>query len=131
MIKVLDASALLAYLEKTGEYQVVQDLLTEASARHQSLWMTTVNWGEVYYILIQHYGIAEADNVVQLISTLPITLAPADEALARQAAYFKGTKKIPYADCFAAALASMHKATLITADKDFKRLGQTIKIHWL
>ena len=127
-MKVLDASALLAYLEKNGRYQVVQCALTEASGKLQKLWMTTVNWGEVYYILIQHYGIAEAERIMQLISTFPIAMAPADEALTRRAAYYKGTKKLPYADCFAAALAKMHKAQLITKDKDFRILRHEIKI---
>jgi hypothetical protein len=36
---------------------------------------------------------------------LPIHLAPADLELAKQAAIFKSSKKMSYADCFAAALA--------------------------
>jgi hypothetical protein len=30
---------------------------------------------------------------------------------------------LPYADCFAAALAQARKATLVTSDKDFQRVG--------
>ena len=40
-------------------------------------------------------------------------------------------KDVPYADCFAAALATTRKATLVTTDKDFKPLAERIKIIWL
>ncbi len=130
-MKVLDASALLSYLEKKGRYVHVQNSLSEASATQHPLQMTTVNWGEVYYVLIQQYGAAEAEKIMRLIATFPIALTSADEELTHRAAYYKGTKKLPYADCFAAALAKKHKAELLTADKDFKILGREIKIVWI
>jgi len=36
-----------------------------------------------------------------------------------------------YADCFAAALAKLHKAELVTGDKDFKQVESEIKILWI
>ncbi len=130
-MKVLDSSALLSYLEKKGRYQVVQNALAEASGKQQKLLMATVNWGEVYYILIGRLGFAEAQRIMQLVSTFPIALAPADEFLTQEAAYYKATKKLPYADCFAAALAKMHKAALITTDRDFRILKHEIKITFV
>lgn len=36
-----------------------------------------------------------------------------------------------YADCFAAALAKLRKAALVTGDKDFKQVEDEIKVHWV
>ncbi len=51
--------------------------------------------------------------------------------LAREAARFKAAHKISYADCFAAALAKLHKGEVITGDKEFKTVEGEIKIAWL
>jgi predicted nucleic acid-binding protein len=39
--------------------------------------------------------------------------------------------KLYYADSFAAALAIEKKATLVTGDSDFRRLGHGFPILWL
>ncbi|PYY15590.1 MAG: hypothetical protein DMG60_17260 [Acidobacteria bacterium] len=36
-----------------------------------------------------------------------------------------------YADSFAAALAMEHKATLVTSDSDFRKLGHSSPVLWL
>lgn len=131
MVKVLDASALMAYLEKESGYEKVKDLFVKAAAGERNLLMTTINWGEVFYILIRNYGFQEADRIQHFIETFPIEMVPVDLALARQAALYKATKKIPYADCFAAALARLRKGELITGDKEFKALENEIKISWV
>ena len=51
--------------------------------------------------------------------------------LTRIAARFKAKGGISYADCFAAALAKQHKATLLTGDPEFKQLEDEISISWL
>jgi predicted nucleic acid-binding protein len=38
---------------------------------------------------------------------------------------------LPYADSFAAALAVRERATLVTSDPDFERLGKQVPILWL
>lgn len=49
----------------------------------------------------------------------------------KQAAIYKATKKMSYADCFAAALAKIRKIELVTGDPEFKELQNEIKIFWL
>jgi len=51
--------------------------------------------------------------------------------LARQAALFKSGKRISYADCFAAALAKLRRAELVTGDPDFKQVEGEVKILWI
>ncbi len=69
--------------------------------------------------------------MAHMISTFPIELVDADLELAKHAALLKVTHKLPYVDCFAAALAKTRKATLVTGDKDFKPLEGEIKVSWL
>lgn len=54
-----------------------------------------------------------------------------DLELVRQAAIFKATKRLSYADCFAAALAKLHNAELVTGDPEFRAVETEIKIGWL
>jgi hypothetical protein len=43
----------------------------------------------------------------------------------------KPTHKLAYADCFAAALAKLKNAELLTGDPEFKALEKEIKMNWL
>jgi predicted nucleic acid-binding protein len=38
---------------------------------------------------------------------------------------------MPYADCYAAALANEEKAELVTGDGEFKQVEWDVKIRWL
>ena len=131
MAHALDASALMAYFEKEPGYEKVQKLLTEAALGDRNLLLSTVNWGEVYYVTHRTHGVSQANQVAQIIDTFPVELVDVDVEIAKQAALFKVSHKLPYADCFAAALAKVRKATLITGDRDFKPLEGDIKVGWL
>ena len=131
MVKILDASALVAYLWKQSGYEKVQDFLTKAIDDEKRLLMTTVNLGEVYYLLLRDHGLEDADKILKIIETLPIDFVEVDMRLAKQAAVYKATKKLPYVDCFVAALAKFHKGELITGDKEFKTLENEVKIVWI
>jgi predicted nucleic acid-binding protein len=52
----------------------------------------------------------------------------ADEAQVEAAAAVRLKYKLGYADCFAASLAIRERATLVTADPDFAKLGQQLKV---
>jgi predicted nucleic acid-binding protein len=131
MIKVLDASALITFLEREKGYEKVKSALSGAVSHGKNLLMSTVNWGEVYYILIRHFGLEKANQITTLIETLPIDLIPADQTTTRQASQYKAIKKLPYADSFAAALAKIHNAELLTGDKEFQILEKEIRILWI
>jgi len=131
MVKILDACALMVYLEKEAGYEKVKELFVKAAESGNDLLMSAINWGEVFYLLVRDYGITEAEKIQRVIETLPIEFVSVDLSLTKQAALYKATKKLPYADCFAAALAKIHKGELITCDKDFKRVENEVKIVWM
>jgi len=128
---VLDAYSVIAFLEHEPGYEQVEKLLEHAASTGRLLLMCTVNWGEVYYNVMRETGSSKAEDVRRFLETLPIELVPADVELARQAAIYKASHKMSYADGFAAALAKTRKATLVTGDKDFKQVEGEIKIIWL
>ena len=131
MIRVLDASALMAYLEKESGYEKVKDALSKAAETDKKLLMNVVNWGEVYYILVRDHGPEKAEEIIQIVETFPIEFVSPDKALTKQAALYKAGKSLPYVDSHAAALAKICRGELMTVDKDFKLVEQDIKILWI
>jgi predicted nucleic acid-binding protein len=130
-VKVLDSWALLCYLEQEPGFEKMIDLFEKAVESSKPLLMCIVNWGEVYYQIVRRFGDQKAQEIEQLIQTLPITLVEADKELTRKAARIKATKKMAYVDCLAVALARLKKAELYTGDPEFKAVEKDIKVVWL
>ncbi len=131
MTRVLDAHGLLVFLEKEPGFEKVESFFVNAVEKDKSLLMTSVNFGEVYYIVLRECGQEKAHEIEKIIVTLPIDIIDVDLQLAKEAARIKATKKISYADCFAAALAKLHKGELVTGDKEFKAIENEVKIAWI
>ena len=129
--KVLDSWALMCYLEQEAGHEKVIDLFEQASHSSKPLLMCVVNWGEVYYQVMRRLGEARAQEIERLIRSFPITLVEADLDLTREAARFKASKRMSYADCFAVALAKQKKADLYTGDHEFRAIEKDIKVVWL
>ena len=131
MTRVLDAHGLLVFLEKEAGYEKVEQFFVAAVEKDKYLLMSSVNFGEVYYIVLRECGHEKANEIEKIIRALPIEIVDVDIHLARDAARFKASHKISYADCFAAALAKLHKGEVITGDKEFKLLENEVKIAWI
>ena len=129
--KVLDSWALLAFFKDEPAGLAVEELIHKASADKVRLYLSVVNWGEVFYGMWRAGGKDAAQSAAEDLSRLPIELVDADLHLTRQAAIYKATNKMSYADAFAAALAKEKKAELVTGDPEFKPLEKEIKINWL
>jgi uncharacterized protein len=130
-LRVLDSHSLIAYLENETGVEKMIELLRVARDSGKTLLLSVVNWGEVYYITLREAGRERAEAVAHLISTLPIQVVPVDLDLTKQAAEFKACKRMSYGDCFAAALAKLRKAELVTGDEDFKQVEKEVKILWI
>jgi predicted nucleic acid-binding protein len=131
--KILDSWALMALFNDEPGAAEVEKLLQKAGAGTHKFLMCVVNWGEIYYSVMRGASPEMAEQKVKEIAAVPIEIVPvdADLHLARQAAIYKATHRISYADAFAAALAKIRKAELITGDREFKALEKEIKIAWL
>ena len=132
-VKVLDSYALMALFNDESGAGQVEQLLLKAEGGNPKLFMCVVNWGEIYYSVMRGASPELAEEKAKEIAGMPIELVPVDNDLhlIRQAAIFKATRKMSYADCFAAALAKLRNAELITGDPEFKAVEAEIKIGWL
>lgn len=132
---VLDAHALMVLFNDEPGADEVERILLKAESGLPKLLMSIVNWGEIYYSILRGASQEMADSKAHEIAGMRIELVPVDAdnlELVRQAALFKATKKMSYADCFAAALAKIKNAELVTGDSEFKVVeGDLKKIRWL
>jgi predicted nucleic acid-binding protein len=130
-MQVFDSHAVFVYLEKEPGHEKVAGALTHAARSGKKILLTTVNWGEIYYITLREMGETAAEAVLSLLSTLPLEIVNVDSRLAKQAGFYKAHKKMSYADCFAAALAKLTKSDLLTGDREFREVDKEIRIVWL
>ncbi|MGA8069861.1 MAG: type II toxin-antitoxin system VapC family toxin [Terriglobales bacterium] len=130
-IYVLDASALIVFLRDQPGAPRVGDLLREAMRGRARVLMSAVNYGEVYGLILCQNGQERAWAAIQAVSPLSIEVLEATPQRACQAADLKSKHKLYYADSFAAALAIEHRATLVTSDSDFRKLGHGFPVAWL
>jgi predicted nucleic acid-binding protein len=131
--KVLDSWALIAFLEDEPATDAVEKLLAQAAADKHKLLLSVGNWGEIYYNTMREVSLEAAEQQARAIATLPIDIVGVgdDLTLARQAAIYKATHNVSYADCIAAALAKFKNAELLTGDPEFKEVEREIKVAWL
>lgn len=129
--KVLDSYALMAFFEDEPGADFVRGLIQKAVESDTNLLMTIVNLGEVWYSIARNTSPETADQYIHEIKGMGIEIVDIDWTLTRQAALFKTGGSISYADCFAAALAKLKKAELVTGDKEFQPLEGEIKISWI
>jgi predicted nucleic acid-binding protein len=69
--------------------------------------------------------------VIQELGNLGIEVVEADWEITKQAALLKTKGKLAYADCFAAALAKLRKAEVVTGDPEFKQIEGEVKVLWV
>jgi predicted nucleic acid-binding protein len=128
---VVDASALLRYLDREPGFDRVAQLLKEAARGKSELLVSAVNWGEVISVIYKAHGLSVARSTSARMLALPMTIISVDADHAERAGILKPDFKLPYADAFAGALAQARGATLVTADFDFKSAAHAIQIEYL
>ncbi len=131
--RVLDSWALMAFFEDEPAAATVEELLEHASREKHRLFLTSVNWAEIYYSTMREVSQEAAEQHAHVIASLPIEIVGIgdDLKLARQAAILKAKHRISLADAFAAALAKEKKAELVTGDLEFRALEKDVKVMWL
>jgi predicted nucleic acid-binding protein len=127
----LDSWAVIAYLEDEPSAEQVEELIATAHEEQIPIYMSVVNVGEVWYTLAREVSEVEANLGIKMLRDLRIQFENVDWELTQEAARFKSQNKMSYADAFAAVLAKVKKADLVTGDNEFKPLEGQIKISWL
>lgn len=128
---VFDTSALLALLFGEPGAETVEALMHRASEKDQPMLMSAVNWAEACYRVEGKRGTEALAQAKEFATNAAVIVVPADRELAEAAAAYKAADQLGLADAFAAALAKIRKADLVTADREFKSVESEIKIIWL
>jgi predicted nucleic acid-binding protein len=128
---VLDSYSLIVFLEKEKGYEAVVDLFEKSIEQERDIYLCIVNWGEVIYHFLHAGGESAANIAQEAITALPIRIIDADKELSLTAARIKAANKLSYADAFAAALAKLKKAELVTGDREFKQVEGEVKVYWI
>jgi predicted nucleic acid-binding protein len=127
---VLDANALIGLFEdREGTAAKVERLMQEGQRNNTPLLMSSVNWGEVFYIVWKRHGENRAREAEATVADMPIVFVAAGFDRATRAAALKQKHNLGYADAFAAELAIERGAWLVTADPEFARLGTVLSIY--
>lgn len=128
---VFDSFALIAYSRGEKGAEKVAEIIDDGLNERAELFLCVVNWGEVYYITLRNFDLKRAELFRTTLAKYPITIVEANKELTLQAAQYKAFNKMSFADAYAAALAKLKKATLVTGDKEFKAIEKEIKINWI
>lgn len=129
---VLDANALLSLFEdREAAGNRVRQLLLEAYRQRLPLYLSAINWGEVFYVTWRRFGEAKAREAEMQLHRLPIAVIAGDLDRATRAAALKQKHNLGYADAFAAELAMERGAWLVTTDPEFSRVGKALSVYSL
>ena len=129
---VLDANALIGFFEgRQPAAERVRKLLAEADRNSVPLWMSAVNWGEVFCTEWRRHGESKAREAETNLQRLPVFVVSVDLERATRAAALKQKHNLGYADAFAAELAIDRAASLVTADPEFSKLGRVLSVYAL
>jgi predicted nucleic acid-binding protein len=121
-IHILDANALYRFLIGGPDAEIVARLFREARDAEEPLRMSVINWGEVYYTIARVEGFAETHRIMNRVRLLPLSVIDATEAITMRAAQLKAGYGLPYADCFAAAIAEKDDVVVTSDAKDFRKI---------
>jgi predicted nucleic acid-binding protein len=121
MIYVLDACALIAFLDEEEGKDVVKDILKQAIDEEETLvYMSAVNLVEVYYGYIRDLGREKALAILEKIYAAPIKIV---ETVSRpvylEASRLKGAYKMSFGDVVGLATAISLGGVFVSSDGEF------------
>ena len=128
---ILDSYAVLALLGKEPGHDRVFELLNRSKKGKAWVAMTWVNVGEVAYIVQRRRDISHVHQILANLESSKVVFVGVEQQLALKAADLKAEFPIAYADAYAAALAEIKGAVLITGDPEFKVLENKLSIEWI
>lgn len=132
MKTVLDAWAILAYLQREEPAASrVRVVLKEAATHHVTLFASLINVGEVFYRIGRRKGEQAAEETLQELQHLPLTIVSPKPQTVMQAARLKIHYSLSYADAFAVVTAQDVHGTLLTGDPELLQLKGIVAIEKL
>jgi PIN domain nuclease of toxin-antitoxin system len=114
---VLDACAVIAFLNGERGAECVRDLLEQALAVKSVLFIHALTVCEVYYDCLRRSGQHTASRVLSALNRLPmVVVRDMDDPLLCAAGRLKVAQDVSLADSFVVALAGLRGARVVTSD---------------
>ena len=135
MICVLDACALISYLNNEPGSDIVNDLLNKAIHGKIVIYMNIINLIEVHYANIRILGLVPAEVILENILAAPIRIvSDVSETVFQQASRLKAAYKCSLADAIGLATAIELSGQFVTSDHHELEViaqNETIPFVWL
>ncbi|GHS86791.1 hypothetical protein AGMMS49957_05550 [Synergistales bacterium] len=132
---VLDACALIAYLNGENGGALVKSTLIEAAKGNVNIRMNKLNLLEVYYDDYRVHGKEAANAMLEVVRGLPITIiSEMTDSVFEEAGRLKSSYKISLADAVVLAETSMCDGAILTADHhelDVVEQNEKINFRWI
>jgi PIN domain nuclease of toxin-antitoxin system len=128
---VLDTFAILALIEEEEGAETVAKIISDEETQ---IYLSVINLGELYYLLLREKGEEVADEVLQ--STLleeSIVIEEAPWSRVKEAARIKAKGKLSYADSFVLGLTLELKAPVVTGDPEILAMAKEfgVQVIWI
>ncbi|MBI5823230.1 MAG: type II toxin-antitoxin system VapC family toxin [Chloroflexi bacterium] len=128
---ILDAFAVMAYIQGEPSAQRVKKILQDAKQNKCHVYISIINVGEILYNVERNKGMASAQDILTLLQGLPIEILPADNQTVLAAAHIKANYPISYADAFVVVAAQKINGIIMTGDPEFEEVTELAQIEWL
>jgi PIN domain nuclease of toxin-antitoxin system len=129
---VLDASAVLRYLDGEAGSDRVSEIIKGHLAGGCEAVISSLHWGEIAGHTCKKRGRETMDLVLSRLAAFGIPVVSVDADRAVRAALIRFKTSIPYVDAFGVELtANSRERVFVTADFDFKSASRVIKIEFL
>ncbi|OIP37792.1 VapC toxin family PIN domain ribonuclease [Candidatus Desantisbacteria bacterium CG2_30_40_21] len=114
---VLDACALIAFLDDEDGADKVENILRRARRGDCVIYMNKVNVLEIYYGVFREYSKEKAEEILAKILALPIIVIDMlKDNVFKEAGRLKAIYKISLADSIALAETKIRETQILTAD---------------
>lgn len=114
---IMDACAVIAYLNDEEGADKVEELLWKSSQNTGNLFMHEINLLEIYYGVYRDEGEQLADETYEKVLNLPIKIITGVKKIVfKSAGRFKAIYRVSLADSIALAEAKVRKNQLVTCD---------------
>jgi predicted nucleic acid-binding protein len=127
---VLDSYAIMAVIEDEPGAQAVADIISDDQF---GIYMSAINLGEAYCILLREQGKQTAEEVVSsILLDDSFKVQEASWQRIKSAATIKSKGGLSYADAFVLGLALEMQAAIVTGDPEIRTAAQPdLQIIWI
>ena len=129
---ILDASALIRYLDDAPGAERVEAIITECLAGRAQSMISAIQWGEVALSIHNRFGALRVSKIMDRLAAAEIEVVPATREQAMSAVDLKVHHGISYSDGFSVDLAKKSSEyVLVTADYGLKVAKDMVLIEFL